>query len=295
MAIRRLDDLLRGSEREERFHFVFMRGDRLESGDYSEKPVVIPVDCTESETYSLGASITDHEIQSGGVLSDHIHLLPQRVEIRAIVSEAPLFAVGALIRAGTQAAFSAGTNILSGATQGNFFGRVTKPAIGAVRKYAPTQLSGKISADVLGYQNRPQAQQDFWRNWLKKQREEKTPFKIVSGLDEVSHVFFESITFERLPKNGNSLVFSATLKEIRYVKDRIVATGRAAELHKSIPRQRAGEIAQTAEQVASKLGAKGIIDGHKLFVKDSVKYAPDRAAQKIVDTIKSDLRSFLPF
>lgn len=295
MAIRRLDDLFSGGGREERFQFVFQRGDRLPSGDYSGKPVVVPVDATESETYSLGASITDHEIQSGAVLSDHIHLLPQRVEIRAIVSEAPLFAVGALSRAGAQAAFSAGTNIVSGATEGNFFGNVSKPVIGAVNKYAPTQLTGKIAADVLGYQNRPQAQQDFWRNWLKKQRAEKTPFKIVSGLDAVEHVFFESITFERKPSEGASLVFSATLKEIRYVSDKRTATGRAAELQPSIPRLRAGEIAQTAEQVADKLGVSGLLEGHKLFVKDAVKYAPDRAAQKVVDTIKSDLRSFLPF
>ena len=238
MAIVRIQDLFKGAGASQNFVFVFKANLKTSLGSFASVPTVIPVDATLNENYSLSSEMTENEVQSGSVLTDHIHIRPQTISVKCVISESPVFfvpsAAQALIDLGVNRSFEA----LSGATRGTISRSRFAPVLGSFEKYANDFVSGKISAKVLGDGRRPRSdvQRTFWISFLKARFHEKQTFKIQTQIDVLDNVFFESISFDRTYDMGDSIIFDCVLKELRVIKSDVVITNKAGYAHRPVAR-----------------------------------------------------------
>ena len=237
MAIVNIQDIFR-TDRKKSFSFIFKQKIQDDFGNFTITPLVVPVDATLDENYSLTTTITQNEIQSGEIITDHIHILPQTVTVRCIVSEAPVFFLPSIARSLINAAVDRGFQALASTTQGSLLGSGLTPILGAIEKYAPTFIAGKLTYALLGSENRADIKRLFWQQYLKARFKEKAPFEIKSEVDNIKNVFFESINFDNDYSIGESIIFTATLKEIRVVQASIVRTSAGAAFHSLV---RAGQ------------------------------------------------------
>ena len=242
MAIIRIEDFFSKERTNENFVFIFKSPPIKPKDGQSFEPrqVYVPVDATVREDYQLGSEITDNEVQNAEIISDHIHLQPQRISIKGIISESPV----ALLPAATQSLIDFGVNqsfnLLFGATGVRRFARRLSPVLAGFEKYASEFIAGSINASVFGTNDRKAAQKNFWEFFLKDRWKSKELFSVRSGLEQLDNVFFESISFNREYNIGNSLVFECTLKEVRVRGSRVIITNRpGGENHESEDR---GEI-----------------------------------------------------
>ena len=51
---------------------------------------IIEFDCSESETHTSENEVTDHPVEEGSLISDHIRVLPDGVEIHGLVTDTPI-------------------------------------------------------------------------------------------------------------------------------------------------------------------------------------------------------------
>ena len=227
MAILRIQDLFSQPGQSQNFEFIFRAQIKDQDSDsFKVAPVIIPVDTTTSEDYTLQTQITDNEVQSGETITDHIHILPQKVSIKGIISETPLTFTTALTQAAVDLGVNASFDFLSGTTGFRAFANRLSPVLGGIEKYAKNFVSGAVSTGILGENDRKGAQSFFWKHFLEARFLDKEPFKIRSGLTVLNNVFFENISFNRTKDIGNSLVFECTLKEIRFIKSQVIVTNR---------------------------------------------------------------------
>ena len=306
MAIVRIQDFFSNKRQNENFVFVFsteIKG----AGDsnFSPRKAYIPIDATLNESYQLNASITDNEIQDGEVISDHIHLQPQRISIKGVISESPVFflqgAVQSLVDAGVRNTF----DIVSGATGLRSLGnRISRPFFGEFKKFATEFVSGTISSTVFGENDRKAAQFNYWKHFLLARFHQKELFSIKSGLypDELKNVFFESITFDRNYKIGDSLVFDCVLKQVRVVGSDVIITNRAGgENHEESDRGDIQTREVNSESVVQEVGNNleqtypKVPIGSITKIEDRIRTELAPARRAVTDTLnkaKSKIRSF---
>lgn len=289
-------------QEEEKQNFVFIIKSQLRpqgSQNFEERKGYIPVDATITENYTLSSVITDHEVQDGGIISDHIHIKPERVTIKAIVSESPVFfypaALQALVDFGVKKSF----DIVSGATGYRSFARRISPVLAGFEKYAREFFSSSISSAIFNDPsgNRKGAQRNFWEFVLKDLMYKKELFSIQSGLQTLDNVFFESITFDRNYKIGDSLVFNCTLKQVRVVSSNIKITGKpGGENNDSVDR---GAVAPREVNVslptAEDQGFPSLPVGAVEEIVDKVRIPLEKAKEEVVDFVeerKKQVRDF---
>lgn len=203
----------------------------------------VEMDSTTEETYTLATQITDTEVQDGSVLSDNIHLQPQRISLTCVMSEAPILFVPIFAREGFGFTTDQIWRRLSGTTAGDIYGDYIQPLVGRVQRFFPGGATQFVSERLLRYggyrgdlrERKPETQVDYWKQFLKARRLQKELFSIQTGLETINNVFFENIEFRRTQEIGNSLIFQCALKEVRVVQsDGIIGTEQAPELHKTV-------------------------------------------------------------
>ena len=166
---------------------------------------IIKVDATLREQYTIEANITDNEIESGFTLTDHIHILPQKLSITGVISEAPTNVVSTLLKKPAEFAINAvSDNFLPSSAEG-------------IQKRIAIAGSGALSNRFLGT-NRGNIQKSYWADVIKARFLEGKEFEIVTGVDSIPNCFFESVTWNREYGQGQSLIFEAVIKEIRIVR-----------------------------------------------------------------------------
>ncbi len=295
MAIVRIQELFQDKDREG-FTFIFFRDTETGGGNISKAPVPVHVDATVEETYELTSTITDNEIQDGSTLVDHIHTLPERVVVRCIISEAPVLFLPTVTRDVIQAGFS----LVSGATRNTLLGRSIRPILGAIEKYAPfiPTPAGAITNLLFGEAIRHDVQRTYWKNFLKSAFEAKQPFKIQSGVEVIENVFFESISFNRDHSLGDSLEFTASLKEIRYIQSNVVRTDASPYSHNLVNRGRQSLVSIGGSIVEDVTGV-GLEDlyprlplGHITKVEDAVRTGVNKGKSLASRAIKGILGLF---
>jgi len=62
---------------------IFGKGKRVEIG-------VVQFDCAVSETHTAENVVTDHPVEDGSNITDHIKSLPRTIEVNGLVSNAPI-------------------------------------------------------------------------------------------------------------------------------------------------------------------------------------------------------------
>ena len=234
MAILNLQDLFGQRQKQQSFEFIFRTQIKDPNSDsFRPAPVVVPVDTTITETYNLTSQITVLPVQSGETITDHIHIQPQSVSIKGIISEAPTAFSTALTQSIIDFGVNQSFNFLAGTTGFRAFANRLSPVLGNIEKYAANFVSGAVSAGILGDTHRKGAQAFFWKNFLEARFLDKKPFQIKSGLTVINNVFFERISFPRTKQIGDSLIFDCSLKEIKFIKSNVIITQQAGgENHK---------------------------------------------------------------
>ena len=75
MAILNIKEFFTQPNQKEKFQFIFRQQVRdRDTGNYGEGGVIFEVDATTQENYQLQTAITNNEVQSGGTITDHIHI-----------------------------------------------------------------------------------------------------------------------------------------------------------------------------------------------------------------------------
>jgi hypothetical protein len=149
----------------------------------------IEIDACMEETHTLNNTVTDHPVEQGFNISDHVRPEPDVVTLRCFISNTPL-----------------STEQQTRAVQE-----------GSVQFTTTSQQDVEIGAiDGRGA--------DAFKK-LKKLRDEGTLIKLVTTLKEYGNsstegMVVQSITVPRTTKNYDGLEFSITLKQIRIVKNR---------------------------------------------------------------------------
>jgi len=158
----------------------------------------LAIDATVREEITYESKLTEHEIEDGSVINDHVINKPRKLMIEGIISDDPLSLPGSAI---TTAA---------GGLFGNLVGdTVGAVATGVVAKVGNAFVNGGTPPSLTAY------------HFLKTAREQKIPMTIFVGLDYFPSMIMEKLSIPRDSKNARALEFKASFKQIRVVSSEI--------------------------------------------------------------------------
>jgi len=135
------------------------------------------VDCTHLEEIEFSNTITDHPIEDGAALADHIYKNPVKIKVEGSITESPI-------------------DIIQTA------GKITEFFSGNILNNAKNMLQGKGQKQLTAYET------------LKNMRDSRSVFDVVNYLDTFRNMIIENLTFSRDNKTGDRLFFIAELKQI---------------------------------------------------------------------------------
>lgn len=218
------------------------------------------IDVSISETHSVGADVTEHPVESGSDIADHIRPTPRTVRIEGFVTnhpiELPLSHAG-----GTRAIEDAGLIdvttvpgrrippmsveiegeptdlgfIPGGGQAGALLGAIGLDTNRSRRKYAAERYAEDRDGRTFYAVNALAFSQDFDRVGavyaaLVQVVTDAQPVRLVTGLDIYDSVALTDLSFDRSSDVGPSaLKFSATCTVLRIVSAQTVATPRPVE------------------------------------------------------------------
>jgi len=169
-----------------------------ENGD--ETPYLI-FDMTKSISHQNVADPTEEPIENASIVGDHIDVRPKVVTFEGIMSEAPITIGQALL--------------------GNFAGAV--PAIGGFGNTLGGTLFTGIAATLGGnLLNSSENRLEKALNAMLDLQQKKIIVTLVTGLRAYNNMVLQSFTPIEEPTTGNSLIFTATFKEIQIVQSESV-------------------------------------------------------------------------
>lgn len=176
----------------------------------------LSIDATIEETHSSVARPTEHPIESGSFVSDHVQIVPDELTIEGVHSNTPIsfesqiagLVTSGLIALSAKAAGQLGTvgrdsNVIRGAASG---------LLGGV-------IAGTVGG-LLGLENndeRPKTAFEF----LRAAQKAVSPLRIVTGFKEYSDMVLTDLTVPRRLEIGDAIRFTAVFKQIQLVKSGI--------------------------------------------------------------------------
>jgi len=178
----------------------------------------ILVDCTVRESHEKTAQVTDHQVESGEPVADHVRPMPQRLTVEGILTNTPLDANGQ-------------PNGVSGSVQS-------------------VQVATGITVKVFTFDSEFDKVREAYGNLLDA-IEAGAEFTITTTLARYETFVFEGITVPRDTHNSNNLRFTAQFRHVR-----IVETQTIAALPSKLQRKKQG--AKTGKQLDPKTDQKKI-------------------------------------
>jgi hypothetical protein len=158
----------------------------------------LTLDATVKETHELSAQVTDHPVESGSNLTDHIRTLPARISLQGIISNTPIVVPvdGADSARGIQV-------LVEGAQP-----TILVPFGGRVPLGLPRQ-----QASVLGF-DRQFDRVLVARQQLELINQRGILVSIVTTFKTYYSMAFESISFDRDKDTGNAVSVQLSAKEV---------------------------------------------------------------------------------
>lgn len=163
----------------------------VEIHDEENKKVII-IDATIRENHSFSSKTTNHEIENGSIISDHIINMGKTLTIEGIKSDDPLTiaSVGLTTSAGLV------SNLFEG------FGAASVTAAPGVGLFIadelfPSDKPSKVAMDVFD-----------------ELYEKKHTVKIITGLKSYTDMVLERLNVPRNSRNSRSLTFTATFRNV---------------------------------------------------------------------------------
>ncbi|MCK5610315.1 hypothetical protein KAR91_51055 [Candidatus Pacearchaeota archaeon] len=206
----------------------------VEIHDEENKKVII-IDATISENHSLSAKATNHEIEDGSNISDHIINKGRKLVIEGIKSDDPFTLA------------SIGLTTSAGLVSNMFEGLRSAAVVGAVG-------AGFLIADELFPSDKPsKTAMDVFDELY----EEKHTIKIITGLKQYTNMVLESLSIPRTAKNSQSLTFKATFRNIILAQfsEPIAIGPEDVLLGNAVPKTSEGT--KLAEEVSEDIDTKG--------------------------------------
>lgn len=169
----------------------------------------ISLDASVNEVHRLSAIVTDHPVESGVNISDHVRPDLDRIEIEGVISNTPII---------LPRNFADGTQVIEvpiegpPRTVGNTIGRPI-PLIGALASRIPLPLSSQ-SGVARGF-DPPFDRVEAVFQALKKIRDEGSLVRIYTTLRAYENMALENIEVTRNAANGNVLALNISAREVR--------------------------------------------------------------------------------
>lgn len=163
---------------------------------------VLTIDATIEETHTSTIDITDFPIEDGSVISDHFILRPKELSIEGIITNSPLTPysqITGILSSGIVAASS----------------KIGVPIIGGL---LGAGLGASIGGLLATSSNR--AKDAF--HFLQQLQEQRQLFDVVTGIKVYKNMCLTSLTVPRRADTGQSIRFSATLREVNVVSSEII-------------------------------------------------------------------------
>jgi outer membrane lipoprotein SlyB len=172
------------------------------------KPSVFVLDTQKSESFKGDAEVTDHPVENGSDITDHVILKSKMLQIEGTVSATPLTFGSSIAGAGTAVAASIGSAI------GGILGST---GLGTVVGGVGGGLVGKSVAGLLGQQTSNRLSDIM--DELVAARDSRSPVSIQTGLKLYENYILTSFEVKRDKPQGKISV-TLSLKELRVVSSR---------------------------------------------------------------------------
>jgi len=190
----------------------------------SNSPIGIPIplavlDVVKEEHPEFSADVTEHPVEQGPEVSDHIQLRSPTLRLRGKISNTPLDiapAVANLLSSGIAAITSsqARTNLLNtGISQG----------IGIVGAAMQGKAADPVAAGIAG------AQDSIARTALLAAFQNQQPFDVVTKRQTFTNMVIRSLRFPRSEETGYALEFDMELKQLVIVTPQTVPIKQLSE------------------------------------------------------------------
>lgn len=160
------------------------------------------LDATVNEVHSLESEPTEHPVEDGSPITDHIDVKPDQITIDGIVSDTPLN-LGATLQGG-----------------GTIAGQVIGRKIGGVLG----QQAGALGAGALVglLLNRSGSSTKNAYDHFRDLQNKRIPFTVITGIHRYENMILTSLTVTKDTSTGKSLRFSASCKKIKIVQNEVV-------------------------------------------------------------------------
>ena len=165
----------------------------------------LQLDASLSETHERSSIVTDHEIEDGSNISDHIRKNPEKLIINGIISNASVSTVGALVGTGISGLQGGVNQLLPGG-----FGNAAAVAAGV----GLGSLAGTITGSPRSPENSFKYIEALW--------EQRTIFTVITALKQYDSMVIENLSVPRSATIGGSVEFTMAMKKIRIVRSAIV-------------------------------------------------------------------------
>lgn len=198
------------------FQRTFLMESKTDNG--IPRPLVI-FDAVLEEEPTYEADVTEHPVESGPEVTDHIQLKNPTLRLKGTVSATPLdlaTSIGNLIGGGLSL-------ITDSQFRGNFLNAGIQRAAGAI---GATLLQGAaLNAQSL-ISGSPDA---IARSILMSAYERKARLDVVTKRVKYTSMVIESMTFPRTAETGSQLMFELQLRQVRIVSAQSVQVGNTAD------------------------------------------------------------------
>lgn len=166
----------------------------------------LEMDATMREQHTYNAQPTENPIEDGSTITDHVNIKPRELQLECIITNNPLSLVSAVI--GSAAGLVGG--IVGRASQNNI--------VAAVATGGFATLATKVARTIVNDRNRVgMAIQRLQAAW-----EGATPISVENALTVYQNMVITNLQMNRSRTTADSLFFTVSLKEVRFVSSRIV-------------------------------------------------------------------------
>jgi len=196
----------------------------------------IVVDVTIEENHSDTAMITEHPVESGGSVSDHVKKNPDRLTAVVFVTDTPIISPNV-----DGANGSTGPLDLEGAS--SRFTKYAKSGEAAEQKTTSYQKSVNVLSFPDGV-DRVRAVYDAFR----RAKDEGVIFSVITSLREYESLVIADISAPKSAKSGGSVTMTIEFREFRFVSTETIDAPEPLETRAERERRRG---AQGAEEEPS--------------------------------------------
>lgn len=238
MAINSLKQLATGLQQ------VLTRTIFLQTNTATGIPVPLAVlDVVKEEIPEYSADVTEHPVEEGPEVSDHVQLKNPSLRLKGLISNTPLdtsIAIANLLSGGLAA-------ISSSQARSNLLNTGLSQVTGLAGAALQGKAANAINEGIAG------AMDAITRTILLNAYESRLPFNVITKRQRYTDMVIERMSFPRDEDTGYALVFEITLKKLRIVAPLKVQSSQVSEntISSAVPATNVG--AQATQAVSPQL------------------------------------------